>query len=115
MFLDLVVLINNRLAVLLQLCIVTFDDWCKALMARPTIGGLNGQTLQIAQKKLFCKSTPSVCCSLCIAGLGSVSDFFTADSVQYVSTQPAPFVIQFFRHAYETPTCLPAYFAMTLS
>jgi len=45
--------------------------------------------------------------------LGSASDPFTADSWQYVSTQPAPVVIQHFRHAYETPTCLPTHFAVT--
>ncbi len=49
--------------VLLQLCIVTFDEWycwCKALTVSPAIGGLNSQTLQTAQQKLFCNSTLSV-------------------------------------------------------
>jgi len=27
----------------------------------------------------------------------------------------SPVIIQYFRHAYETPTCLPTYFAVTLS
>ncbi len=47
--------------------------------------------------------------------LNSASSFCTADSLQYVSTQPVPVVIQYFWHAYETPTCLPTYFAVILS
>jgi len=47
--------------------------------------------------------------------LGSASDPFTADSLQYVSTEPALVVIQHFRHAYGTPTCVPTHFAVTLS
>ena len=47
--------------------------------------------------------------------LGSASDPFTADSLQYVSTQPALVVIQHFRHAYGTPTCALTHFAVTLS
>jgi len=40
---------------------------------------------------------------------------FTADSLQYVSTQPALVVIQPLRHAYGTPTRVPTHFAVTLS
>ncbi len=40
---------------------------------------------------------------------------FTADSLQYVSTKPAPVVMQYFRHAYKAPKCLPKHFAVTLS
>ncbi len=47
--------------------------------------------------------------------LSSASDFVTAHSLQYVSTQPAPVVIQYFRHAYKTPACLPPYFTLTLA
>ncbi len=47
--------------------------------------------------------------------LSSASDFLTADSLEYVSTQPAPISIQYFQQAYATPTCLPTYFAVTLS
>ncbi len=46
---------------------------------------------------------------------GSASDPFTAYSLQYVSTQPALVVTQHFLHAYETPSCLPTHFAVTLS
>ena len=45
----------------------------------------------------------------------SPSDPFTAHSLQYVSTQPALVVTQPFLHAYETPSCLPTHFAVTLS
>ena len=45
------------------------------------------------------------------------SDPFTAHSLQlqYISTQPAIVVTQNFLHAYETPSCLPTHFAVTLS
>ncbi len=46
---------------------------------------------------------------------GSASDPFTADSLQYVSTQPALVVIQPFLHAYKTLSCVPTHFAVTLS
>ena len=46
---------------------------------------------------------------------GSASDPFTADSLLYVSTQPAPVVIQHFLHAYETPTCFTTHSAVALS
>ncbi len=49
--------------VLLQLCIVTFDEcfcWCKAVMVSPAIGELNSQTLQTAQQRDFFNSTLSV-------------------------------------------------------
>ncbi len=43
----------------------------------------------------------------------SASYFFTADSLQCVSTQPATVVMQYSRHAYETHAHvhLPTYFA----
>ncbi len=47
--------------------------------------------------------------------LGSASDPYTAHSLQYVSTQPALVVTQHSLHAYETPSCLPTHFAVTLS
>ena len=46
---------------------------------------------------------------------GSASDPFTADSLHYVRAQPALVVTQHFLHAYETPSCLPTHFAVTLS
>ena len=46
--------------------------------------------------------------------LGSASDLFTADSLQYVSTQPALVVIQNLQHAYGTPTCMLTHFALTI-
>ena len=47
--------------------------------------------------------------------LSSAPDFFTADSLQYVSTQPTTVVIQYSRHAYEPHAYVPTYFAVTLS
>ncbi len=45
----------------------------------------------------------------------AVPDFFTADSLQCVSTQPATVVVQYSRHAHETHAYLLTYFALTLS
>jgi len=47
--------------------------------------------------------------------LSSAPDFFTADSLQYVSTQPTTVVMQYSRHAYEPHAYVPTYFAVTLS
>ena len=47
--------------------------------------------------------------------LSSAPNFFTADSLQCVSTQPATVVMQYSRHAHETHAYLPTYFAVTLS
>ena len=46
---------------------------------------------------------------------GSASDDFSADSLQYVSTQTALVVIQLFLHAYETLSCLLGHVAEILS
>ena len=47
--------------------------------------------------------------------LSSAPDFFTADSLQYVSTQPTTVVTQYSRHAYEPHAYVPTYSAVTLS
>ena len=48
-------------------------------------------------------------------GLSSAPDFFTADSLQYVSTQLTTVVIQYSPHAYEPHAYVPTYFAVKLS
>ncbi len=45
----------------------------------------------------------------------SAQDFFTADSLQYVSTQPTTVVLQYSRHAYEPHAYVLTYFAVTVS
>jgi len=47
--------------------------------------------------------------------LSSAPDFFTAESLQYVSTQPTTVVTQYSRHAYEPHAYVPTYSAVTLS
>ena len=47
--------------------------------------------------------------------LSSASEFLTANSLQYVSTQPTTVVIQYSRHAYEPHAYERTYFAVTLS
>jgi len=83
--------------------------------------GINTASYDASCKEPTCFVPEHVASSVYRFDPGSASDPFTADSLQYVSTQPAPVVIQHecvhlkFLYAYETPTCLPTHFAVTLS
>ena len=83
--------------------------------------GINTASYDASCKEPTCFVPEHVASSVYRFDPGSASDPVTADSLQYVSTQPAPVVIQHecvhlkFLYAYETPTCLLTHFAVTLS